>query len=355
MTENTTTDRRTLVKAMGTVGIAGLTGCVGGGGGGGNNSSGGGSSTITMGAGSDGSSTWATGQALQQTVRNNTDNFRITAQQTGGTRANLRLYSEGRVQMIGTSNYLYDIAKQGQGPYAENPIQNFPQHAFSYGVTHTYTLAREGTGIETYDDLAGSAVWPLWSGSSIRLPYERFLREIGLWNQMNIRDMSPSDVGGALESGRIDAIAVYGVSFQGIPGWATQADSRASLNLVTMSDQKRQRMGDILPTGGTRIEPYGWSNQSFSHDMITAIPMNWRIFYGTELSEDVGYTLTKIAHQNGQQLADQVSILPDISQAENLVQGTLAEYPFHPGAAQYLKEINAWDDGWTTGNNTSGQ
>jgi TRAP transporter TAXI family solute receptor len=354
-------DRRSALQALaatGSLAIAGCTGGISGGSGGsGNNSSNssgqsGGSSQYTMGSGSDGSATWSTGQALQQALRTNTNSIRITAQQTGGTRANLRGYSRGRFDLIGTSNYLYDIAKQGQGTYANNPIQSFPQQAFSYGVTHTYTLAREGTGIETYDDLAGKAVWPLWSGSSIRLPYERFLQEIGIWDQMNIRDIDPSSVAGAIESGRIDALAVYGVSFQGLTGWATQVDSRATLNLVTMNQQKRQRLEEILPTGSARIEPYGWSNQNFDHNKVTTIPMNWQIFFGSEVSESDARTMTEVAHQNGQQLGEQVTILPDLSQTDNLLQGIMPQYPIHPGTAQYLREIGAWNSEWTT--NSSG-
>lgn len=337
--ENTTFDRRTVLKTMGTAGLAGLAGCSGG------------SSTtnITMGAGSDGSSTWATGQALQQLVRENTENIRITAQQTGGTKANLRLYSQGQVQLIGTSNYLYDRAKNEQGDYASNPIKDFPLQAFEYGVTHTYTLAREGTGIETYEDLKGKNVWPLWSGSSIRLPYVQFLREAGLWDQVNIRNMGASDVAGALESGRVDALAVYGVSYKGLSGWATQVDTRAQLNLVQMSDEKKQQINQILASGYEEIEPYGWNNQSFSADTVAAIPMNFRIFYGDEISEDVAYEMTKLVHENGKSLTDQVTILPDVSNPETLVQGTLEEYPVHPGAANYFKEIGAWNDNWTVG------
>lgn len=337
--ENTTFDRRTVLKTMGAAGLAGLAGCSGG------------SSTtnITMGAGSDGSSTWATGQALQQLVRENTENIRITAQQTGGTQANLRLYSQGQVQLIGTSNYLYDLAKNDQGDYASNPIKDFPHQGFEYGVTHTYTLAREGTGIETYEDLKGKSVWPLWSGSSIRLPYAKFLREVGLWDQMNIRNMGPSDVAGALESGRVDAIAVYGVSYKGLSGWATQVDTRAQLNLVQMSDEKKQQIDQILASGYEEIKPYGWNNQSFSSDTVTAIPMNFRIFYGDEISEDVAYTVTKLVHENGKALTDKVTILPDLSNPEKLVQGTLEEYPVHPGAAKYFKEIGAWKDNWKVG------
>ena len=330
---------------MGAAGLAGLAGCSTGSGGSGDSST----KRFTMGAGSDGSSTWSTGQALQQLVRENTDNLRITAQQTGGTKANLRLYSQGEIQLLGTSNYLYDLAKRDEGDYADNPIKNFPQQGFEYGVTHTYTLAREGTGIKTYKDLKGKNVWPLWSGSSIRLPYAKFLREVGLWDQMNIRDMSPSDVAGALESGRVDAIAIYGVSYKGLSGWATQVDTRVKLNLVQMSDQKKQQINQVLASGYEEIEPYGWKNQDFSSDTVTAIPMNFRIFYGNGISKDAGYSLTKLVHENGKSLSDKVTILPDLSNPKKLVQGTLDEYPVHPGAAKYFKEIGAWKDNWTVG------
>lgn len=356
-TESDRINRRSLLRTIGVGGIAALAGCAGGpagsssdGGGSsaGNESGGGQGSAYTMAAGSGGSSTWATGQALQQLIRNKSD-IQITAQQTGGTRSNLRLYSRGNAQLLGTSNYLYNLAKQGNGPYAENPIQNFPQQAFAYGVTHTYTLAREGTGIETYDDLAGQNVWPLWSGSSIRLPYEEFLKSVGLWSKINIRDVDPSDVAGALEAGRIDALAVYGVSFKGLSGWSTQVDSRVSLNTVRMSKQKRNQLNEILPTGSVQVKPYGWSNQDFGQQKLTAIPMNWNIFFGTEVTKGDAYTITKVVDQNSKQLSDQVSIFPVIAQSKDLAQGLMPQYVVHPGAAQYYKEIGVWKDAWKTG------
>lgn len=343
--------RRSLLRTIGAGGTVALAGCTGGSSGGQGSGSGGGQgSTYTMAAGSSGSSTWATGQALQQVIRNNTKNIQITAQQTGGTRANLRLYSKGNAELIGTSNYLYNLAKQKQGPYSGNPIKQFPQQAFAYGVTHTYTLAREGTGIQTYDDLAGRTVWPLWSGSSIRLPYEEFLKAVGLWNQMNIRDTGPSDVAGALEAGRIDALAVYGVSFKGLSGWATQVDSRVSLNSVRMSEQKSKQLDEVLPTGSVQVKPYGWSNQDFGQQKLTAIPMNWNIFYGTEITKNDAYTMTKIVNQKSKQISDQVSIFPVISKPKDLVQGMMSQYSVHPGAAKYYKEVGVWNNDWTVGN-----
>ena len=357
--------RRSALQVLGAGSIVGVAGCTGGSSGSAGNSSNGsgdngsnsgssssnnGSSQYTMGAGSDGSSTWSTGQALQQAVRNNTNGIQITAQQTGGTQANLRLYSKGGCQMIGTSNYLYDLAKQEGGSYSDNPIQKFPQQAWSYGITHTYTLARKDTDIETYNDLKGSAVWPLWSGSSITLPYEKLLKEAGIWSEMNIRNMSPSDVAGALESGRLDAVAVYGVSFQGLSGWATQVDTRSSLKLVEMNQEIQKLANNVLPTGTTQIEPYGWENQNFDRNKVSAIPMNFRIFYGTDVSKNDAYEITKVVHQNGKSLSEQVSILQNLSKKENLTRGTLADYPVHPGVAKYLKEIDAWNSNWSVGN-----
>lgn len=363
-------NRRSALQILGASGVISTAGCIGGNStadngsnsngsngnksddGSGSNGGSGQSSQYTMGAGSDGSSTWSTGQALQQTVRNNANAIRITAQQTGGTQANLRLYSKGGAQIIGTSNYLYDLAKQEEGSYNNNPIQKFPHQAWSYGITHTYTLARKETNIETYEDLKGSAVWPLWSGSSITLPYKKLLKEVGIWDEMNIRNMSPSDVAGALESGRLDAVAVYGVSFQGLSGWATQVDTRSSLKLVKMNKKIQKRADDVLPTGTTQIEPYGWKNQNFNQNKTAAIPMDFRIFYGTDVSKDDAYKITKIVHENGQSLSKQVSILQDVSKTENLTQGTLSDYPIHPGVAKYLKEIDAWNNDWTVGNVT---
>jgi len=171
--------------------VALLSGCLGG------NSD---TTNLTYGAGGSGSGTFASGQAMAQIARENTD-VRITTQETDGTEANLRLWSEGNnIDFFGTSNLAMNLAINGEEPFAESPMENYPYQGHTYGLNYTYMLAREDTDIETYEDLRGANVWPLWPGSTIRLPVEMILQETGIWSDMEVINISQSDIAGALRS-----------------------------------------------------------------------------------------------------------------------------------------------------------
>ena len=338
-------ERREFLRAGLFAGIAGLSGCVGSQRGDGEETT-----TLTMGAGSQGSGVWGAATALQKVVSEETDDIEITAQQTGGTKANLRLYSRGKVDLSITSDYVYDLAKRDRGSYAENPIERFPLQGFDTIVAHEYLLAREGTDISTYGDLVGKRVWPYQSGASFRLPIKAVLEELGLWGRIRVRGMDPNDVAGALEAGQLDAIAAAGASYKSIVGWSKQVDAQMDLKVVRADNEVRMAMERVLPEGYEEIEPYGWENQDFAVDAVAAIPIHTPIYLGGgEVSEDVAYRLTMLAHEHTDSMEESFPGLLDLSAPENLAGGIISDYPVHPGVAKALRELDAWDDDWTVG------
>jgi len=51
-----------------------------------------------------------------------------------------------------------NLAINGEEPFAESPMENYPYQGHTYGLNYTYMLAREDTDIETYEDLRGANV-----------------------------------------------------------------------------------------------------------------------------------------------------------------------------------------------------
>ena len=324
-----------------TVSTAMLAGCIGGGD----------TTSLTYGAGGSGSGTFAAGQAMQQIARENTD-VRITTQETAGTEANLRLWSEGDdIDFFGTSNLAVNLAIDGEEPFNEDPIDSYPYQGHTYGLNYTYMLARDGTGIETYEDLAGNNVWPLWPGSTIRLPVEMVLQEAGLWDEIEVINISQDDIAGALEEERVDAIAVYSSGYtEQLVGWNQEVDARSDLHVLEMQDEMQQTIEEMPVPPLGEVGTGGW-DQDVGTDTASAWEMSWQIYYDPDAPADAFYELIMALSENGDTYRDVTPTGPHFSEnPEELTRvlnpDIMEECPVHPGAAEAYRELDLWEDDW---------
>ncbi|MFC6765009.1 TAXI family TRAP transporter solute-binding subunit [Natrinema soli] len=319
-----------------------LAGCLGG------NSD---TTNLTYGAGGSGSGTFAAGQAMQQIARENTD-VRITTQETDGTEANLRLWSEGNnIDFFGTSNLAMNLAIDNEEPFADSPMENYPYQGHTYGLNYTYMLAREDTDIETYEDLRGANVWPLWPGSTIRLPVEMILQEAGIWSDMEVINISQSDIAGALEEQRVDAIAVYSSGYtEQLVGWNQEVDARANLRVLEMGDDLQQTIEEMPVPPLGEVGTSGWE-QDVGTDTAAAWEMSWQIYYDPDAPADAFTDLVLALSENGDTYRDVSPTGPNFEENTQeltrvLNENIMEECPIHPGAAEAYRELDLWEDDW---------
>lgn len=352
-------NRRKFLAGGAAASIAAVAGCIGGDGGNGRAGdtneegiieyNGEDPASIVYGAGGSGTLTNTTGSILQSLTNEHSDKVEITPQESAGTEANQRLYSQGQVNFIGTSNWGHRKAASEEDPFGDQPLNKpLPHQGFTYGLTHTYMLARDGSGIEDWSDLEGANVWPLWPGATIRLPFADLLEELGLPETFNSVDVSQTDIAGAMEEGRVDAAAVYGVNFLGLTGWAQELDARQDLHAINMTDEMREQAQNFSGADYTSVEPYGWE-QDIGADEVDSVAMNWHLFFGQEIDTELVYEIGSIMHNHLDEARSIYESTIDWSDPELLSTVVMDDFPVHPGAAELYRELDVWDDSWEEG------
>jgi hypothetical protein len=333
-----TTDRRAFLGTLAGAGTVLVAGC-----------SSSGSSSIRMGAGPQGSATFASTQALQKVVNENAENVELSAQETSGTGpSNFRLYDNGEIDAGGFDNFAAAQAMNDTGGFADNPVDDIPYQGFFYVLAHQYVVSRAETDIQTTDDLAGANVWLNPPGTSVRPPTDAVFEEAGLYDQINLFEMGRSDLPGALEEGRVDAAVVYGVNYKALPGWVSELDARFELDVVTATDEFRQA---IQNTGGTtfeEVDTYGWE-QDVGADSVATWSLGAQFRFGDGVSKEAAKTITRLAYEQNSAIIEANAIYPEYGEVGRMTNGIIAEQPVHPGVAEFWQEEGAWDDSWTTG------
>lgn len=335
--------RRAYLKTGALAGGVILAGCLGGGGGG--------TTSLTAAGGSSDSTEFSGVQTYAVLVDEKSDSVSINAQTSAGTVENHRLIDQGEVDLgIGPVDTTY-AALNNSGPFAEEGLETIPLAGFTMGLYESYLMALDGSGIETYEDLRGKTVWPFWPGSAARDFFEAGLGSeyLGVWNDMEVLSVGPGQISGLISEGRVDAFGVFTTSGN-IGLYNEELDGRGNLEFhpVKMSDENFSMLEEIVSPSWIRREVTGWSRDFVGEEAPMTITANTLLFH-PDISKDIGYELTKIAHENGERLANDAILFPDISDKEELVVGNIPEVPIQEGVADYYKEIDVWNEEWQTG------
>lgn len=335
--------RRKVLGSIGGIALgSSLAGCA-------DDGAGDGTASVTFGASTQGSSTFAGTQALQRAMSEHSDMVELTSQETPGSGpANLRLFEQGDIDGGGVDNFAVARAINNEGEFEDNPIDEIPYQGFYLFNVHLYMLAREGTDIETTADLPGANVWLNPPGTSVRPPTDLVLETAGIFDEINRFDMSRDDLPGALEEGNVDVIVGYGVGFNALPGWLTELDARSDFRAIESTDEFAQAIEDSPGVGLAEIEPYDW-NQDLGVDTIATWTMGQQFRFGSHLSPETVYEITRVAHEHYETAREADQTFPDFSDQELLTAASLPDQVFHPGVADYLEEIGLWDDSWEVG------
>lgn len=130
-------------------------------------------------------------------------NLDIAAEGTGGSAENLRSVNSGDIQY--GIVYSGDIYLGREGLLADDPVKYAdvrPVAALYGGVIHL--VVTENSGIESVADLAGKRIAPGNAGSGAALSAERYLKHLGLWDNMNIEYLGYSQAASAMGDGQLD-------------------------------------------------------------------------------------------------------------------------------------------------------
>ncbi len=344
--KRTTISRRNVLSAVAATGVVGVAGCLGG-----DDED---TYRMVLGGSSDGSSTFQAGQALARAADQHSDVLDISVQETAGWGAHLYEYDDGELSAFGVDNNSMSQAMNDEGDYEDNPVDGLPMQGFVHANLEIFWIAVEGSDIESTADLqdGGYDVHPIEPGFGSRVLTEDIMKTADIWDQNEIVNINASDVAGAVEEGRIDALAVYGTNQTNLAGWVEELDIRneGELYLIEVDDNFFDAIEATPGAVHTEIEPYAWEQ-----DLTTLIdttdawvlPGQWA--FGPDVPADITYEIARLCHEHVDTIEESDPVTLDFSDPEVMTTAIMPEVDVHPGIAEFFEEHGVWDDEWTRG------
>ena len=262
------------------------------------------------------------------------NDFQIDVKTTAGSAANLRLLSEGYIQLaVAQADLLHD-AWNGDGNFADRKTYQ------GYGaVAALYTEAcqivvREDSSIISMDDLLGKTVSIGEEESGTEQNAGKILAASGLTDQMLTEvNLNYTDAAEQLKDGRIDAFfCTAGAPTTAIVELATTN----AINLLEIDDEHAKKLADAHPFYTTYSIP-GGSYKGVDDDVQT-VAIKATLIASPKLSEETVYNITKAIFENKDEIAATHAKGEELD-LDYAVSGI--SVPFHPGAEKYFKEVGA--------------
>lgn len=297
--------------------------------------------------------TWDVGRAFESAVNEHSDLVAYSSVESPGYVETAYRLDEGLFDGGIVDTNTMTKARDQRDTFEDDPVDVLPWQgffAFPYGI---YVMARDGTAIETFDDLAGANVYPAQPGYSTRAT------TLDVWSQeptrdvfeeMNIMDMDVDDAPGAMEEEQIDAAIAYGTPGVGNTGWVVEYDARVDVHYVEHTDALVQSAEEYPGVGATLHDDPGvfqWQ-QDIDADEIFSWDLEVTFTFHPDTAEEAVYELARVAVEHGDTVHEaEERFTPE--NAEDLATAAIEDYPWHPGAAQFLQDEGVWEDDWVVG------
>lgn len=321
-------DRRTVLKSAAAVGLTSIAGCMGGDD----------IEQIEMAISATGTTAGQAAQALQRALDEHSDSVSLTLQESGGDPASVRLFDDGDVEATTATNYLIGRAAAERDPFDDPPVESLPNQGFQFAILSFAWYGIGETTFETSDDVVGADVWPLNPEWGIRQAAEEVHQHAGVWDDLTegVVNVGHNDVAGAIEEERIEAMIAYSQNYEGLPGWATEVDSRAELTYIEPSEQLIEGAEE---TEGAIVEnaTLGAWEQDVGVDEGTtwAIPMQF--FFSDDISDDIVYEIAEISYEHYETAREAMANYFDHSDLDNMA-NYLDNLPLHDGMRNFYDD-----------------
>ena len=362
-----TIDRRRFVELVGASGVAGLAGCLGGGGSstnvsnggsganesGSTNGSGGGDAQYTLRVGTSAGGTRDVGLAVQRAVSQHSDALNYSTVESPGYIGTIFRMAQGQFDAGITDNNSLIKALDNRGRFGEREVEQVPYYGFFAFPYSIYVLARDGTGIETFDDLAGANVYPAEPGYSTRattLDVWSQQPTQGVYDQMNIQNMGVDSAPGAMEEGTIDAAIAYGTPGVRYTGWVREYASRVDVHYVEPTDALIESAKAYQGAAAGRTPYSEWGlEQDIGAEELFHWDLQVNYTFNPAANNDAVAELCRVVYEHNETVNNAQEQFNDFDSVASMYDSAVTRIPVHPGAVQYYREQNAWDDGLEVG------
>ncbi len=286
--------------------------------------------SIRIGAAAVGGMYFSFANAYTQVASQDDDSIEFSVRATAGSAANLRLISDGYIQLAITQADLTDDAYYGNGDFDKKPLTGYSAVAALY-TEACQIVVRADSDIQTVDDLLGKTVSVGEEESGTEQNAMQILQVYGLSDSVvDCQNMDYTDAADALASGKIDAIfCTSGVQTTVIEELTRQCGIR----LLSLDEEHIEKLMTIykfyVPY---TVSEYTYSGQS---EAATTVGVQALLLASDKLSDKTVEKLTESLFNHTKDIQYSLPLdlqLDETSATENVT------IPFHGGAAAYYEK-----------------
>ncbi len=253
----------------------------------------------------------------------------VSAQTTGGSKANIILINEGDAELATVQNDVMYYAYQGdQDFFAGQVIDSFVAIGALYPELCQIVVAAD-SGIATVSDLKDKSVSIGAIGSGVYFNAIQILGKAGLTlDDINEQYLSFDESATAFQNQQIDAFFITA----GLPNTSIiEVANKRDVHLIGLAeDEMAALMADysfyvpvVVPAG-----TYNGMEADVTVPAVSAV-----LICAKDLADDLVYDLCRVLYEDTQELSHAKK---EVISAEYGVTGI--PVPFHPGAAKYFTE-----------------
>ena len=289
---------------------------------------------ITIGTGGQTGVYFVVGQSICRLVNRDsaTTGLKCTAPSTGGSIANINAIKAGDMDMgVAQSDWQYHAyngTSEFEGDKFDNLRAVFSVHGEPFNV-----IARNDSGIESFDDLKGKRVNIGNPGSGQRATMEVVMNAKG-WTLDDFAlasELKPAEQAAALGDNKVDAI-IYTVGHPN--GSIQEAVSTIDAHLVPVEGEAIDMLVNDNPFYAKATVPGGMYKGTDSD--VNTFGVKATFVTSADVPDDVVYAVVKAVFDNFDRFKRLHPAFENLTEEDMISDGLSA--PLHPGAEKYYKE-----------------
>lgn len=284
---------------------------------------------LRMGTVNVGGTYYLTGTAYAQTIGKYQPDIKINVEVTGGSVDNLKLLTNGEIDMGFAIAPMIKLATEGAAPFRK-PVELRALTAVNLGRQHI--VVRKGAGIKTINDLKGKRVSTGEPGNSSEIIAIATLGVVGIDVNKDItrQRTNLSDSMDAIADGRCDAI--FYTAGVGIPSVREATTTSDKAELIGLDDELIKKVISKYNYFVKTDIPQGAYGNAQALPTIGAANV---LFSKVALPDDVAYKIVSTMYEHRDEW-----VKAHVSAQEQTLQFGVqgSPIPFHPGAVRYYQE-----------------
>lgn len=284
---------------------------------------------------------YAFGGEIAALLSHHVEGLDVTAQSSGGSKANILAITEGEAELGWSQNDTMSYAYQGTEDFGGKPVETFSAIAAVYPEV-VHLVAAKDSGIKTVADLKGKHVGIGAVSSGVYFNAVQMLEHAGL----TLSDITPhylsfSESAESFQNRSIDAFFIV----SGFPNASiVDVAMKREISLITFAPDEMKALQEKYAFFVTDTIPAG-TYQGVDED-VTVPAISAVLIASNNLSEDLVYEITKALFENKDELTNvkkayisaESAVLGIPSSAADAAAGITCG-TFHPGALKYYREI----------------